>query len=112
MPILENQKRPLLVFHHRAMVGDDADPLFRIAAVVDENAEDLAARLPFPNPDDEILVKLREASRLQNIRQDIRGDLGTPTVGAPHALWSEIKADKGHQERHGEGGIEKGHEKP
>ncbi len=71
-----------------------------------------AAGLPFPNPDDEVLVELREASGLQDIGQDVRGDLGTPTVGAPHALRREIKTDKGHQQRHGESGIEKGQKKP
>src|ERR1700733_14033116 len=111
MPILEKYKLPLFVFHHRAMVGDDADALLRIAAVVNENAEDLATGLPFPNPDDEILVKLRETAGLQNIGQDVRGDLGAPSVGAPHALRSQIEPDEGHQQRHGDGGIEKRQEK-
>src|SRR5580692_4842202 len=61
--VLENQERAALVFHHRAVIGDDADALLWIAPVVDENADEQTARLPLTDSDGQVLVQLGEAAR-------------------------------------------------
>ena len=37
--VLENEERSALVFHHGPVVGDDADALLRIAAVIDKDPD-------------------------------------------------------------------------
>ena len=49
------------------MVGDDADALLGIAAVVDEDAGEQAAGLALADADGQILVELREAAGLQDV---------------------------------------------
>ena len=61
--VLENQERAAVVLQHRAVVGDDADALLGIAAIVDEDAGEQAARLAFPDPDGQILCRAVRSGR-------------------------------------------------
>ncbi len=98
--VFENQKRAAIVFQDRSMVGDDADAFLRIAAVIDEDADQQAARAAFANPHRQVLVELGETSGLQDVGEHVRGDVRIPLLEAPHAVRSQIGSDKGHHDRH------------
>ena len=51
-----------------------------IAAVVDEDADQQAAGLAFANADRQVLLELREAARLQDVGEDVGGDLAVPAA--------------------------------
>ena len=61
--VLENQERAAGVLQHGAMVGDDGDAFLGIAAVVDEDAGEQAARFAFPDPDGQILCRAARSGR-------------------------------------------------
>ena len=87
--VLEDQERTVVGLQHRAVVGDDGDALLRIAAVVDEDAAEHAAGLPFADPDGQVLVELGEAAGLQDVGQHVGGDLGVPLLDPAHAVGGE-----------------------
>ena len=59
-----------------SVVGNDADPLLWIAAVVNEDPYKEATGLTLPNANRQIWIELRKPAGLQNIRQNIGGDFG------------------------------------
>ncbi len=110
--VFENQERSALVFQHRSMVGDDADAFLWIPAIVDEDAGEQSARPSFPDTDGQILVELGEAAGLQDVGEDVRGDVGVPLLDSAHAVRREIGRDKGDHHRHHAGGVDEGEEQP
>ena len=98
--VLEHQERAVAAFDHGAVVGNDADALLGISAVVDENADQQATGLALADADGEILVELGKAAGLQDVGQHVGGDLGVPLLDPPHAVGREIGRDEGDQDGH------------
>ena len=110
--VLQHQIGAVLVLQHRAMIGNDGDALLGIAAVVDEDAGENAAGLPFPDTNRQVLVELGETSGLQDVGQHVGRDLGVPLLDAAQAVGSKIGCDEDDQERHDASGEEKWAEQP
>jgi hypothetical protein len=88
--VFQNQERTILVLQHRAMVGNDGDALFGIATIINKNPDQQSAGLTLPDADSQVLIELSEAAGLQDIRQNVGGDLGVPALQPAHTIRCQI----------------------
>src|SRR5204863_8321532 len=76
--VLEDQERTALALYHDAVVGDDAVALLGIAPVINENADQAPAGLPFPHEDRQSDVERLEAAGLQDVGDNVSGYFSVP----------------------------------
>ena len=94
------------------MVGNDGDAFLGVAAIIDKNAGEHAARLTLANADGQVLIERGKAAGLQNVGEHVGGDLGVPLLDAAHAVGRQVGRDEGNHDRHHAGGIEERKEQP
>ncbi len=74
-----HQKRTLLILHDLALLGEVGGMLFRIAGVVDENAEQESIWTPVGNVEGEVAAHCRKSTRLHDVGQDVGAHLRRPS---------------------------------
>ena len=99
----QDQERPAPCLDDLAIFGKRSDTLVRIAAIVDEDADELPIGAPLANVEREAALDREEAARLNNvddeIRLHLRGPIAQRAQPGRRQIGAHAEDQHGHHER-------------